>query len=165
MKKGVLFFLLLIAAAIVQGFYYYPLMPENMASHFEGDGTPNGWQSKGAFYATYAGVLFMLAFSFLGTSLWISKIPPAMINLPNKTYWMHESRRQAAFGMYLDFMITFGSGTLILMISLMQLVFNYNRGGAENFSSTVWLFLIMYAAFVIVQTVVFMIRFRVPKGA
>jgi uncharacterized membrane protein len=41
----------LIAVGVLQSIYYYPRMPEVVASHFDGLGAANGWSSKNGFSA------------------------------------------------------------------------------------------------------------------
>lgn len=60
-------FIVLVLTAAVQSIYFYPSLPETLASHFNGSGLPNGWLSKPAFFAVYglvivsSLVIFMIA--------------------------------------------------------------------------------------------------------
>lgn len=38
----------------VQALYYYPQLPERMASHFGADGRPNGWTTREGFFGIIA---------------------------------------------------------------------------------------------------------------
>ena len=39
----------LLSLAILQAAWYYPRLPETVASHFSGSGIPDGWMSKQSF--------------------------------------------------------------------------------------------------------------------
>ena len=56
----------LIALAAVQVMYYYPQMPEVVASHFGGAGAPNGRSSRNAFFAIYLSMLALLVMIIMG---------------------------------------------------------------------------------------------------
>jgi hypothetical protein len=55
-------FVILIAAGILVAYHLYwiPLLPERLASHFDGAGLANGWMSRFNLYA--------LSFDFAGNS-------------------------------------------------------------------------------------------------
>ncbi len=83
-----LIFVLLVLYAAIHFSYYYPQLPGVVASHFDGRGTPNGWQTKQAFFSVFAGVsVLALAIGF-GIPQIIKVLPAQLINLPNKQYWL-----------------------------------------------------------------------------
>ena len=53
-KHIYLLFLFLLGLCILQALYYYPELPEKVASHFDLDGNPNAWSSKQFFIAFYS---------------------------------------------------------------------------------------------------------------
>jgi hypothetical protein len=90
-----LFFFLhfMIALQIV---YYAPQLPPQMASHFNGAGQANAYQSKAGFIGFYIGLVLLMSGIFAGLGLLLPKIPVRLINIPNKDYWFvgecaHES--------------------------------------------------------------------------
>jgi uncharacterized membrane protein len=87
-----IFFLIVVCAAAL-AFRDYPLVPDQMASHFDIMGAANGWMSKPAFfvfYATMIAVAFGVEF-FVPRS--IATRSTARINLPNKEYWLAPKQR------------------------------------------------------------------------
>ena len=65
----------LIHLSIIQAAYYYPRLPDTVASHFGPSGQADGWMNKGAFFGFMMGTTFMLSTMFLATSIapvWIS---------------------------------------------------------------------------------------------
>jgi len=79
-------FWLLVFAAVLEIVYYYPLLPERVASHFDGYGRPNGWSSRDAFIAINASVTLLMAVLYAGIGFALPRLPEALINLPNKDY-------------------------------------------------------------------------------
>jgi hypothetical protein len=89
--------LLLLVLALVAGFIGMTLqwLPPLVASHFGGDGMPNGHMPRGAYLA------FMLAIG-VGVPLLMGFLPakmarrfPERLNLPNREYWLAPERREA----------------------------------------------------------------------
>lgn len=58
---------LLIGVFLAQIVYYYPNLPENVASHFNGSGEPAGWMSRQNF-VIFEGVLLLIK-SFVGRNM------------------------------------------------------------------------------------------------
>ena len=88
-----LVFLLL---ALYEAVYFssaYPKLPHVVASHFDGHGIPNGWQSKQAFFGIM--VIVSLVTVVLGFAIpkMIAVLPQQLINPPNKDYWLAPERR------------------------------------------------------------------------
>ena len=72
----------------------FSLLPERVATHFNGRGDPNGWMSRPAhllFMSLFATLftLFLMGLGFASRSL-----PADLINIPNRNYWLTESRRE-----------------------------------------------------------------------
>jgi uncharacterized membrane protein len=71
-------------------------LPERVATHFDGHGTPNGWMSSRQ-YLTFsllfgAGLpLFIVALS------WALRFAPGGLNVPHREYWLAPERREVVF--------------------------------------------------------------------
>jgi len=83
-----LIFVLLVLYAVVHFSNNYSQLPAVVASHFNARGMPNGWQTKQAFFVVFAVVSFLIVFVAFGIPRLISALPPQLINLPNKQYWL-----------------------------------------------------------------------------
>lgn len=57
MKRGYWILLGIVLLAVIQSVYYYPKVPDIVASHFGPGGHPNGWMTKPIFFVTYLGML------------------------------------------------------------------------------------------------------------
>ncbi|MAT71266.1 MAG: hypothetical protein CMJ58_17280 [Planctomycetaceae bacterium] len=90
--------LLTVTVSVVDTVRLYPQLPQNVASHFDAGGNPNGWGSKQSFVAIMLGTLTGLA-ALGGVAEWmIRRGPRAMINVPHKDKWLapeHEASTRA----------------------------------------------------------------------
>jgi uncharacterized membrane protein len=137
-------FIVLIGVCVLQIVYYWPLMPERMASHFDGTGNPNGWSSRGTFFCLHAGLTVMIIFIFRILPSLLHRFPASLINVPNREYWLASERRQEAFTLITDRLLIFGNGTLFLFVAIVQLVFQANLKDMLRMSAeTMWCLVII----------------------
>ena len=147
---------------VVQFAYYYPKLPETIASHFDGAGNPNGCMSKSGFFKTYALIVILIMTACLLLPKLISRIPAQLINLPNKDYWLAPERREEAFQKIQDFTTEFSDALLVFLITVMQLVFKANLSKKIILSSAMPYLLIAFFAY----TLLWLLRFfRTFKSA
>jgi uncharacterized membrane protein len=87
-----LVFVLLALYAAIHFSVVYPQLPNVVASHFNGRGAPNGWQTKQAFFTIFVGMTVLCLLIGFGVASIIGVLPPQLINLPNKQYWLAQHR-------------------------------------------------------------------------
>ncbi|CAN5787004.1 hypothetical protein BH20ACI4_BH20ACI4_32940 [soil metagenome] len=160
LSRIILFFL--IGAFVSQCVYYYPNLPEKMASHFNGFGEPNDWMSKQSFFLLEMVILGLIILEFTFLPWIIGKMPGRLINMPNKNYWFADERRAETINIIRHFFEWFSAALLALFISINQFVFRANLTG-ENLSSKSWLILGVFLIFVVVWLIKFLRRFRIEK--
>lgn len=88
-----LVFLILVLFATVHFSLLYPQLPDVVASHFNAQGAPNGWQTKTGFMATVAIITLVMVLIGFIMPLVIVRLPVQLINLPNKRFWLAPERR------------------------------------------------------------------------
>ncbi|MCM8812922.1 MAG: DUF1648 domain-containing protein [Candidatus Omnitrophica bacterium] len=115
-----LFFLLHIALSS-------PVLPEHVATHFGADGQPNGWMSK----TRYPFFIFLMGMGmavFVLTIFFsIRFIPPAMINLPHKDYWLNDLRRAQTMRFIFQHGLWLAIIELLLVLSIHHTTVIVNR--------------------------------------
>ena len=160
LSRMILFFLL--GVFVAQCVYYYPNLPAQMASHFNGAGEPNGWMPKNGYFLFLIGVLLFIFIQLTFLPASIGKLPNSLINLPNKEYWLSEERRSETINVFRHFFEWFNAALIALFIGINQLVIraNLNR---EILSSQSWLILGAFLIFVVVWLVKFYKRFKVEN--
>ncbi|MFQ5990318.1 MAG: DUF1648 domain-containing protein [Candidatus Methylomirabilales bacterium] len=161
MKAQQWLFVLLLLAAALQSMYYYPRLPETVASHFDGAGNPNGWSSKPAFFGMYIGMLTLTTCIFAILPASVTRLPASLISLPKKDYWLAPERRGHTETFIRRQMLWFGIVTLIFNICTIQLAIRANLLDIHHFSSgSMWTLLGGYCMFTLVWLVHFISKFR-----
>ena len=131
-KAALAIFLVLFAACVVHALYYYPQLPDVVASHFGASGKPDAWTSKGVFLTVYLVSVGMNGIIFLGIVFGIQKMPDSMLNLPNKDFWLAEERRQETFQFFIQYFLWFGSATFLLLLYVFHQSFMVHLGNAST---------------------------------
>lgn len=111
-----LIFLLLALYAAIHFAAVYPRLPGVVASHFDGRGTPNGWETKRAFLTVFASVTILCVLVGFGLARIIGAIPIQLINLPNKQYWLAPEHRKETLEWLKAYFGWFACGLYVLMI-------------------------------------------------
>ncbi|MEE3719847.1 DUF1648 domain-containing protein [Tumidithrix elongata RA019] len=157
--------LALVAFAIAQVIYYFPLLPETVASHFNNAGQANGASPKIAYFGLYFLVVAIVLGISLGIPRLLDRLPISIINLSNKEYWLSEDNRFGSIAYLKQSFGWFGVMTLLLVIVAFQLTFLANLDPAKSFSSF-WLFLSLgaYLISVVIWIVALYRRFHKPPA-
>jgi uncharacterized membrane protein len=161
MRRSAIVIVVLLALAAVQVAYYYPQLPNTLASHFNGAGTANSWQSKQAFFATYGLVmLLLLAVSTIVPRL-VFALPVELINLPNKEYWLSPQRRGVTYEFLSDRFAMFGGATLLMTLIVFQFAILANiPGNPASLPPSIWGVLVAYLVFTAIWIVGLFLKFR-----
>ena len=138
---------LLPALVVVHIAYYWPQLPERMASHFGPSGQANGWMSK------QGNMIFYLALVSASSALWagmgwiLKKCPDDQINLPNKEYWLAPERREQTLLRMGHQMSTFGIAIVAFLMAVMQSVFLANLEGGKQLGALFFIYLIGFLVY------------------
>jgi uncharacterized membrane protein len=151
-------FLVLCVLCVAQGVYYYPLLPERVASHFGLSGQPDAWSTKTSFVTFYFIITGFVTLLFLGIRFGMSKIPSSLINMPNKDYWLSPERKQETFDFMSHYFLWFASATLLLMLAMFHQTFQVNLGRANGLSHPM-LSIGLYIGFSVLWTIGLVRRF------
>lgn len=164
MKTSQRVFIALVAASVVQVLIYYPQLPDQVASHFGGDGQPNGWSPKETFFIIDLATMALMALVFLFLPKSLSRFSDKSMSLPNKDYWLAPERREKTFEIIQDQMCWFGSATVVFLICIFQLVIEANLNPPAALSSGFMFLFIAYMAYTGWWVVKFIAKFmRAPK--
>src|SRR5262245_40603264 len=89
-------------AALVQLGWVASLMPEVVATHYDGAGNPNGWMSRTGMVGFHLGMLGVTALAFVGLPVALRRMSSTLINIPNREYWLAPERRAATLAALQD---------------------------------------------------------------
>ncbi len=155
-------FIALLLLATLQITWYYPQMPQVMASHFDGAGVPNAWAGKNGFFALYGAILIMLAFIFLYLPQWTEKRSNFGMKLPHREYWLAAERIEQTRLFFRRQMLIMGIVHLLLAIITIQMAITANFNESPVLDSRIFSILIAYFIFLAFWLIYFFLHFRKP---
>jgi uncharacterized membrane protein len=158
-------FVLLAVGAAIYFSSLYAQLPEVMASHFNARGTPNGWQTKSAFFSVLISVSVLAAVVGFGIPRVIAAVPPHFINLPNKRYWLTPERRAETMDFLNGYFAWFGCALFAVILIIINFAVQANFHPERLPDATpMWFVLAGFMAFAIVGTVRVIKRFGPPPA-
>ena len=136
-----------------------------VASHFNGRGVANGWQTKSAFFSVFVAVTVVAAVVGFGIPRIITAVPAEMINLPNKRYWLapeHLAETQEFFSAYFAW---FGCAVFLIVILTFDYAIQHNLH-PENppDPARMWYILAGFLLFTLVWTIRMLAKFLRPPA-
>ena len=155
-------FFALVAIAILQTVYYYPQMPEIVASHWDGLGAPNDWSSRNGFFGLYLAIVLMLVGIFVYIPKRSMRQKQMGLKIPHPEYWLAPERIAQTHLFFRRQMIVIGIVHLLLSISVMQLAIEANFNPGSGLDSSVFWLLALYFVFLAVWLIHFFLYFRKP---
>ncbi len=154
MRKSSLPKLVFALLALAAGLYFssfYAQLPEVVASHFNGRGVANGWQTKPAFFTVFVGVSVLAAMIGFGIPRIISAMPPQLINLPNKQYWLSLERLAETQAFLSNYFAWFGCAVFVVIIVTFDYAIQSNlHPNNRPDISRMWYILAGFSAFILV---------------
>ena len=141
--------------------YYLPVLPERLATHFDAAGRANGWSDHAGFVESVVALILIMAAIFFGGGL-IGRIPDRLINLPNKTYWLAQERREQALAFLRDWLRWFVVLTLAMLTLVIGMALRANLAEPPQLSGyTTWL-IAAYVVLTLAMLLTIFRRFRAP---
>lgn len=159
--RVILYFLIGVFAA--HFIFYYPNLPEVMATHFNAAGEPDGWMSKQNSLIFEVVLLFIIISEFTFLPLLIEKMPDTLINLPNKEFWLAAERRAETFDVMRAFFEWFAVALLTLLIVVNHFIFTANLKRENLPASAMWLIVGTFLIFTIAWMIKFLRHFKIKR--
>ena len=156
-------FVMLAGYAAIHFLPYYSQLPNVVASHFDGRGVANGWQTKPAFFIVFVGVSVLAAVIGFVIPRIISAMPPQLINLPNKQYWLAPDQLAETQAFLSNYFAWFGCAVFLLIILTFDYAIQSNLQPENRPDvSRMWYTLASFLAFVAVWTIRLLTRLLKP---
>lgn len=147
--------MLFIGIFVLECYVYYPLLPDQVASHFDVSGKANGWSQKSSFIMSMGGVIMMISVFLPGITILLEKIPQ-YINLPNKEYWLAEERRETTIHLLSSYILSIGNTSVALLVLTVQLIFQSNIDKTANLGYA-YLYIVCFFLLIIFSIVISML--------
>ncbi|HEY6167581.1 MAG TPA: DUF1648 domain-containing protein [Verrucomicrobiae bacterium] len=161
----IIILLALAVSLVAQAAWYFPQMPERMASHFDASGAPNGWMSKHQFFSFLTGLTGVLMLVFVGLPVVLPKIPTSLINLPHKAYWLAAERRQTTLRFFGEWFLWQGCAMLAFVALVQELVYRANLGDSRHLDGRTWVAAAVFVVWTLGGVGLLLVKFRrVPSA-
>lgn len=158
-------FLAVVAGGAIAA-WYWPALPERVASHFDGAGRPNGWSSRGGFVGLMLGMTVFHAALFLGIEQVVRRAPARWINLPHKEEWLAPGREARTREILAGHLLALGLATIVLVDLVSAMTLATNAGSAPRLGAGAWILLAGFVATTLGIVVRMLVVFgRRPAGA
>ncbi len=151
-------FIMVVLLCLVQTVYYYPLLPDRVASHFGVLGKPDAWSSKDSFVKVNFFVVGLIAILFSSIGYSLKRIPASLINLPNKDYWLSHERREETVDFLSRQFFWFGSATLLLLLDMFHQTFRVHLRKAQGLEHA-FTSIAVYVAFSLIWGIGLILKF------
>ena len=155
-------FFALVALAVIQVIYYYPQMPELVASHFDGLGAANAWSSKNGFFGLYLAIILILIGIFEFVPRWSESRASFGMKIPHRDYWLAAERVEQTKAFFRRQMMIMGVAHLGLAIYAIQLVILANLEQVPRLHPSIFWALVVYFVILAVWLIHFFLHFRNP---
>jgi hypothetical protein len=162
-KWLLLIFGLILLAGVADLAYYYPQLPERVASHFNGQGQPNGWTSKATILVTNVLVMVLLTLVFVGSALLLPILPFSLVNIPHKEYWLAPERKEYTCELLRRFVLGFGVLNLGFLLAIMHFTLRANLGPAPHLGPGFWIALGCYIVLELGLVIWLFAAFKLPR--
>lgn len=137
----------------------YPRLPDNIASHFNAAGVPDGWSTKQEFVWLGGGTFLGLGLLMGVLPVLMRIMPPSLINLPDKDYWLGPEQRDDTFRFFAVWSYWFAALTLWLLAIVFHAALVANLKQPPQLAS-LWSLLGVYLLLTVVLLIALVRRFR-----
>jgi len=161
-----LLILVLLVVGALQLRYYYPLVPDPLATHFGTNMEADAWSAKRGFFITYGLIEIGMLIILLIPVFLQKRIPTSMINMPNRDYWFATERHEETWLKVSTFSLWMAAVTLAFLIAVAEAMFRANLADTTTprLGPMFWWALGVYLGMMAVGTVWFYRHFaRVPR--
>lgn len=115
MRFGRTFYVIILALCLFEMARLWFIAPDQMAAHFNVQGEPDRFVSKAEFFWFQAQTLLVIILVSLPLQVLFMVMPPSLINMPNREFWLAPERQDETIGR----LNSFGAmlfGMVVLMI-------------------------------------------------
>lgn len=102
-------------------------LPDCVATHFNGDGQPNGSMNRSSYMLFRAVFSFVLPLFLIGISFTCRFFPDKYFNIPNRDYWLAPQRRAETFSYLVTHSLWFACIALSFIIGIHFSIVKANR--------------------------------------
>jgi serine/threonine-protein kinase len=99
-------------------FLTYESLPDPLATHFNGRGIPDDWSNRVNYLLGMAGLAIFFPTLIVGLCFALRYFPDAVINVPNRSYWLAPERRPQVNKHFFEHSIWFAGLAILFVFGL-----------------------------------------------
>jgi uncharacterized membrane protein len=153
-------FFVIVIFAIALLIFYYPQLPERIASHFNFRGEADGWMSKNSVLIFDLATTLFISVLFGLLAIFIPRMPKSYISMPNKDYWLNDDNIEETRKLVQRFLFWFGSFTIGFITLTFYETIQTNLEGSNKLDSNFWIYFAAYLVITLFYTVWLVLHFR-----
>ncbi|MDA0831716.1 MAG: DUF1648 domain-containing protein [Planctomycetota bacterium] len=144
--------------------YAARVLPDPVASHFNWQGQPDDHMSRTAHLWFMSILGIALPALMIGIAMMIKYVPPSLVNIPHRDYWLSTEHVDETRELLMDQMVWLACGMLLFFVGVHQLVIHANSNQPVQLQNGPMIGLLVGAlSLLVVWIVVFYRRFRIPS--
>ncbi len=147
-RRLILIMLFFLALAGWQSLYFYPKLPEKIATHFGISGVPDNFGNKKTALISNFAIFCLLNGMFFGMAWLVKKAPKNLINLPHKDFWLEPENKPRAVEFISGFGLKIGIVTDLFLLMLFQHIYTVNVDGKSFKTGMFWIGLFIYCVII-----------------
>ncbi|GAB4295610.1 MAG: hypothetical protein Kow0098_18040 [Ignavibacteriaceae bacterium] len=165
LRISIMTFIILVAFYVIELIYFYPQLGENVITHIDISGNPDGWMSKDSAYIVFGFLLIILTAVFSGIYYIIPGFSEDMISIPNKEYWLKPERKEYSLNLIRSMILNIGSLTFALMIFVNYHLFTLNIYKNVKLNDYLLAAVIIYLILLLLIILPVIIKFSAKSGS
>lgn len=120
---------------------YYPRLPEQVASHFNAAGEPDGWSERSVFLSSWIITLGLMGLFGPAMTWLIHVIPARFLNLPHREFWLAPERIDWTRRTIGNLVASLCGLLFVTLVALNHLTMRANLCPQPNLGSWPWMLL------------------------
>lgn len=136
-------------------------LPEVVASHFDNRSAADGWLTRANYLLLMLALAILLPLAIVGFIALVSRTAPRLINLPHRTYWLAEDRREQTLATLLAFACVQGGVLTVFAAAVHYVILQANATAPPQLPGALFVaVLVALLAAMVAWTVALFARFR-----
>jgi len=140
-----------------------PVLPEKIASHFDLEGQPNGWQDKNTFIIIFCILFAAMGGMFVFISWVLSVSPPELINIPNRNYWLGAEQKLQTIYVLQIYILWYAIFLQVFLGYIAHNIILFNTRPVQQTTLTATGPMLLFGTVTIIWMVFIFRRFRKPR--
>ncbi len=164
MRIGRVVFITALLICLLEIARLWRIAPEQMAAHFNLAGDPDRFVSKAEFFLFQIQMLFVVVLVSLPLQVLFLILPPDLINMPHREYWLAPERRTETVARLSDFGSLMFGVILLAILAAFEISVYANVQTPIHFNAGLMGVVMAIAmSFIVLMLIRLLVSFRLPE--